>query len=377
MAGRQEGDRRMRLGRRAIVATAMAAMTVATAAGLAWACSPGAFIAVTPQSGPVNTQATVTGSGYLSGIVDVAFTSSVDGRVYLEAQAEGPNFSLALRIPEAMRPDLYYVTGSQPGRTPARATFTVTEGYANDSTTGLSGSSESGTGSGPGTGSTSGADRAGSGPSLGSFSFGGRPAGSSAPADSTAGGALSGPASTGSAPGGGASAATGPDTPGGGSGGPAAAPGGQSQAGLAADQGTSGGGSPPPPSLTPTPTGSPTGQPAPASGASGLTGTASASGPAGDLGRPVATAAERAARVAAVSPRTATADLWSGLAPGHHFRGVATLDETRGGAGYVVAGMAIATGAMAALAAGFGVAEVRRRRVLVAAAVTMSDRSVG
>jgi len=310
---------------------------------------------VTPQAGPVNTIATLSGTGFLAGPIDVKWENGATGATYLPTQAQGPNFSIQVRIAEGMPVDVYNITAKQPNRT-ARATYTVTEGYASDPAPGLSGNSEF---TGPGT-TGSGADSAGTGgganPTLASSSFGG-----TAPAASGRGG-TNAPAPAQSV--GGPSQPTtqltdSPSTPAGAAVAPGSAPGdGVSVESTSDPAGTAFPGQPAGPSAIVSPT-----PPAPAS--------ANAPVPAGSGNgtAPVsATPAEAAAQVARLSPRTATADLWSGLGA-RKVHGQATLTEpaASGGPDDAALGMGLVTAGILALGAGFGVAEARRRRVRVSA----------
>lgn len=125
------------------------------AASLAWACIPGSSVTVRPDSGLPGATATVAGSGFPPGTVEVRWDTS-DGPVV--ALATGPSFSTQFRIPEAATRGVHYLvaTGSAPGgafvSTPT-VFHVVSPSLALTPSSGAAGSTSSATGSGfaPGT----------------------------------------------------------------------------------------------------------------------------------------------------------------------------------------------------------------------------------
>ncbi len=96
--------------RRSSLAVLAALIAVVATAAIAWACTPQAYLylgatSVTPSSAGGGGPVTVTGRGFTSGPVQIRLDS---GR--LLATAQGPNFSLVVRI-KNVAPGVHYVHG--------------------------------------------------------------------------------------------------------------------------------------------------------------------------------------------------------------------------------------------------------------------------
>src|SRR3954454_18928449 len=118
--------RRARVIWLSVVGIATAGLGVAA---IAWACTPQAFISVSPSSGPAGSVVTVTGNRF-----------AADGRVELRvgsvdsapiATATGPTFSVQVTIPQDAKPGQTVIIGAlgydqdgQPAAQPA-AGFTI------------------------------------------------------------------------------------------------------------------------------------------------------------------------------------------------------------------------------------------------------------
>lgn len=119
-------------------------------ASLAWACSAQAFISITPGSGPSGSRATVKGSRYFEGKVDIRWETDSGRTVHL-VRAQGPSFSKQITIPEA-EPGWYTVIGvhtTDDGTSyKAADTFQVTGETSSDQEQSSSGGTDSRTTSG-------------------------------------------------------------------------------------------------------------------------------------------------------------------------------------------------------------------------------------
>ena len=161
------------------------ASAVLGVAAIAWACTPQAYISVSPGSGGQGTQATVSGGSFTAAPVQIHW-GSASGPVI--GNAVGPRFSTSVTIP-ASAPDVYYIVAVGPqGSSSASFEVVGPAGPSGGDTTGGGGTTTGGGGSTHGGGSTS----AGGG---GSTSTGG--GGSGHGGGSTSGGADSGSATTG------------------------------------------------------------------------------------------------------------------------------------------------------------------------------------
>jgi hypothetical protein len=151
--------------RRRILAAAFAVLGVlVTGAAIAWACTPQANIGVDPGSGMPGTQATVTGSQFASGPVEITWNG---GPVL--ARANGPNFGVTITIPNSPAETHTIVAvgfeqnGAVAGR--ARASFTI-PGAAGSPNSGGGGSADparSPGGAGTTSGDTTGGEASGGG----------------------------------------------------------------------------------------------------------------------------------------------------------------------------------------------------------------------
>lgn len=160
--------------------SSIAATVLFVGAGLAWACTPQAWISISPRSGPGGSRAVVDGGGFGKGTVEIRWNSS-EGEVL--ATPTGPNFTASVMIPQVPE-GTYTVLAAQSFDSNnlktyrARAAFTVTSGSSSqtsgqgtrsedpeNSSAGSSGGGStevSGGSSGTTSGSTSGADDQGS-----------------------------------------------------------------------------------------------------------------------------------------------------------------------------------------------------------------------
>lgn len=302
---------------------AAACLMVLGAASVAWACTQQAYIgSISPGSGPSGSRATVSGSRFNPGPVQIRWNST-DGAVL--ATGSGPDFSVAVTIPNAT-PDTYSVVAVQRegnvvlGK--ASVTFTVTP--ADTAMSGGYNSSEGGTATDDGQAASGSTSRSSSGSQA-----------ASGGSDTAAGSITSGN--------GGAAFPSESQAPGAGAPTPSAASSAQSAASGAAKAAQSGA----------VPIRSP------------LAGSTAAPGDRDQTPVP-ATAATVQATAASPSPRSATADLWGGFAGSEPTRSVG-LDAPASGSGStspLALGAGLLSGGLVALLAGFGVAENRRRRVL-------------
>jgi len=185
------------------------ASAVLGVAAIAWACTPQAYISVSPGSGGQGTQATVSGGSFTAAPVQIHW-GSASGPVI--GNAVGPRFSTSVTIP-ASAPDVYYIVAVGPqGSSSASFEVVGPAGPSGGDTTGGGGTTTGGGGSTHGGGSTSagggGSTSAGGGGSTsagggGSASTGGGGStstgggGSGHGGGSTSGGADSGSATTG------------------------------------------------------------------------------------------------------------------------------------------------------------------------------------
>ena len=323
----------MRTSRGAVAALGMA-FGVALAASTAFACTPSAQIRAVPGSGPGGSQIVIDGGAWdNTGPIDIHW-NSVDGTplasVPVSLTGGDGDFSVPVRIPD-VAPDVYTIVATQPrlggGVTKAAAAFQVTTTGAGGGAGGTpTNSGQATTRASGGSGSS---DPAASSPATSSSSVGtaggdGIPAPSSAAASSPAVNAPATSTATAGAP---ATSAIAPVT---------AAAGDREPTNAAAHA------------------------------------TRAAAVQAGAL--PGTAAAESADKAPAAAPLDPTAmvsdDLWSGLVtPSGPGRGPSLVNAPVTGHGSpVTAGVALFSLAMVALAAGFGLAEVRRRRVSVTAA---------
>jgi len=177
------------------------ASAVLGVAAIAWACTPQAYISVSPGSGGQGTQATVSGGSFTAAPVQIHW-GSASGPVI--GNAVGPRFSTSVTIP-ASAPDVYYIVAVGPqGSSSASFEVVGPAGPSGGDTTGGGGTTTGGGGSTHGGGSTSaggggsthggGSTSAGGG---GSTSTGGGGSTSTGGGGSTSGGADSGSATTG------------------------------------------------------------------------------------------------------------------------------------------------------------------------------------
>lgn len=296
--------------RAAGLAATVVAAVVLGAAGFAWACTPQARVSgMSPDSGTPGSKTTLSAENFTPGPVEIRW-NSIDGREL--GTAAGPNFSVTVTIPN-VAPDFYTIVAVQRNGTSivgkASARFEVTPASA----------SESGGYRYGGSGQTGQADQrsateASTGGSLQPSGGDSVRSGGSAPVDARSYGN--------------GGAAFGPDP---------SAP--SAQSGVAAGQ---------------------TGTGPAARSASGA--AAPGQVPAGAADVP-AVAAEVDQ---AVSPRAGLADLWSGFEADRSRTG-ASLTEAApvaGGTTPVAAGAALLSLGLLALFAGFGVAELSRRRAV-------------
>lgn len=305
--------------RAAGLAATVVAAVVLGAASFAWACSPQARVGgLNPTSGPAGTKATLTASEFYPGPVQIHWNSTTGKEL---ATAQGPSFSVTFAIPDDS-PGVYTVVAVQRGAGgsilgKASTTFELTP----SSTTHRGGYTF-----GPGTGDST------------------EPEGS----------ATEGSTNGASQPGGDTSSRSGGT----------AAKGVQSY-------GNGGAAFGPEPGAAESPSAAPAGvgarQPATASAAGGSpSGAASAQG--GGAQAPVAAAAADESDQA-VSARAGLADIWSGFEAERSKTG-ASLTEAAplaGGTTPVAAGAALLSLGLLALFAGFGVAELSRRRAVAGA----------
>src|SRR4051794_7645607 len=100
-------SRRARLVWLSVVVLAAAGLGVAA---LAWACTPQAYISLSPSSGPPGTVVTVTGSRFVAdGRVELRLNSVDSAPV---ATATGPSFSVQVTIPQDVQPGATVLIGA-------------------------------------------------------------------------------------------------------------------------------------------------------------------------------------------------------------------------------------------------------------------------
>jgi hypothetical protein len=349
---------------------------VLSVASYAWACSPGADLSATGSgttssgtpSGPSGSRATVKGSGFASGPVEIRW-NSVSGPEL--ARPSGPSFTIAVTVPETSPRTYYFVAlqrdraGSMTGST--RAAFEVTEAGAAEGQPGnqpSSGSEPGGSGETSGSANGGGAQAGGSGQNSGSASGGGSQGSGSGQTSGSASG------SEGSASGGSG------QTSGSASGGGAAGGNGQTS-GSASGAGGSGGGSPSTPGGQTS--GSTVGSSFPAFGFNGSNNPAVVTTPTGQrvFGGSVApgetggraTPAGAPAAAGAPSERTTSGDIYSAFGPAANSSLVPGLvpSGTPGGSNsnLMLTVTLLSAGAFMLFSA-VVVAAMRRRRVLAA-----------
>lgn len=292
-------------------------LAVLVTAATAWACTATASLSASPGEAPAGSRVMVTGGQLGSGPVELRWDSTT-GPVLTTAQ--GPDFTVAVTIPSSANVDTHLIYASNSTYpTATRVVFQVVPGTPNQPrNTARSGSRGTNAGS-----SISGAGDAGSDTS-GSIATQGSGAVSS---ESGAGF----PAATGSPAG--AQPSTARETSGTSSNQTALAPAAQTAA-----------------TATPDSAGRPIGAQATAA-------------PGDEPTR--ATPGAEAAEAAGPSPASATGDPWSGFEPGRSLeRGASLIDPASDSSSLPLqAGVLAFGGALVALFAGFGVAELRRARV--------------
>lgn len=104
---------------------------VVGAAGVAFACTVSAAISMSPNRGVVGTTVTVTGQAFLPAPVEIRWNTT--GQVL--ATANGPSFSVNVRIPDAGR-GVHYVTAMVDGERKAAEAFEVTVPTSPDGSSG-------------------------------------------------------------------------------------------------------------------------------------------------------------------------------------------------------------------------------------------------
>ena len=167
------------------------ASAVLVVAAIAWACTPQAYISVSPGSGGQGTQATVSGGSFTAAPVQIHW-GSASGPVI--GNAVGPRFSTSVTIP-ASAPDVYYIVAVGPqGSSSASFEVVGPAGPSGGDTTGGGGTTTGGGGSTHGGGSTSAGGGGSTSTGGGGSTTGG---GSRHGGGSTSGGADSGSATTG------------------------------------------------------------------------------------------------------------------------------------------------------------------------------------
>lgn len=314
--------------RRSITALGAGAALVIAATSFAWACTTQAWLgSIAPGSGPAGTRATVTGTRFAPGPVEIRWNTNGGP---LLATATGPDFDVAVTIPSAS-PDVYSVIAiSRQGNTVLGQASTAFEVTATPSERGgYSSAGPEGDGATGGAGTTA----SGSTSARGSVA-GGAPGAMSDPATSTEQGDGAFPAE--------ATADGQPATGRAGAvpaGSAVAAPTGTSGRSAAVDSAVTRGGA----------------------SADGTRGSATGSGP-------MVAGADDTQRDAGPSARTVWGDPASGFEAGGAQRGVSLLDHqgSQGGPSPIALGATALSVGLVALFSGFALAEARRRRVVVA-----------
>lgn len=147
---------------------------------LAWACTPQASITISPNSGPPGSGATVNGSAFQSGPVEIRWNSATGTKL---TDATGPNFSVGITIPQTSD-DVYYVVAVAVGTSYRASTpFEVISPSSSENEP-----EEESSGSGSSSGSTSGSEGSsgsGGGSTSGSASGGDGSSGSSGGTESS------------------------------------------------------------------------------------------------------------------------------------------------------------------------------------------------
>lgn len=90
--------------------TAAGALALVLFMGLASACTPAAYIQISPRSGPAGLVTTVSAGSFWPGPVQIRWNGA-DGPLLGDAQ--GPNFSVSVTIPAAAPPGVHYVMAVQ------------------------------------------------------------------------------------------------------------------------------------------------------------------------------------------------------------------------------------------------------------------------
>lgn len=111
------------------------------AAGLAWACTASAYVQISPRSGPAGLVVTMSGGQFNSGPVSIRW-NSVDGREI--GTAQGSNFSVPVRIPSDAPAGVHYVVAVQTDTLGFTYKTSAAFEVSAASSTGPSGSTETG-----------------------------------------------------------------------------------------------------------------------------------------------------------------------------------------------------------------------------------------
>lgn len=292
-------------------------LAVLVTAAAAWACTATASLSANPGEAPAGSRVMVTGGQLGAGPVEVRWNSAT-GPVLTTVQ--GPDFTVAVTIPTSANIDTHLIYAKSSSNS-ARVVFQVVAGSPNQPTNTArsgaqgtnAGSSISGAGD-PGS-ETSGSTATQGTEAVSSESGAGFPAANGSPADPQ-------PSST-------------RETSGTSSNQTAVAPAAQAA-----------------PTATPAPAGRPAGAQA-------------AAAPGDEPTRATPGSSTEAAAATGPSPASAMGDPWSGFEPGQPLeRGASLIDPASdSSSGPLQAGVLAFSGALVALFAGFGVAELRRARV--------------
>lgn len=307
-----------------LFAATLVAMILGFAA-IAWACTPSAYINVSPPVGAPGTTTTLTGGGYPEGRVDIAWTRGSDGAVVMSTQTTGPNFSVRMTTGTNWSPGVYYITALPESlQGSGRASYRVTDEPPVTASSSPNGTSETG-----GASATSGSTTAGSGSgdaSAQTYGVGTRRGEDPAPS----GGVTSGDPAGAPAAQGGVDQAHSAEA---------------QRSGAARVSGVAGGATRPSPVAVP----------------------AGGAVPAGQAPAPAGTpAAEESLEP---SPRTATSDLWGGFATGLDARSAPSLNAPAQDDGVPPQALAVGltVAGMVSLLGGFALADHQQRRRRLAA----------